>query len=608
MAIRPHEAYWFDLYVPREQTVYAVEALASTNLVQLEVDPKHHSTLNIELLRDTITQYKEIKKQYGAYLPDPDQFPTLFESTPDEDAAKSLSILSQLGNKFEQLLSRQQKSRNQLQELLLLDEYLRSLGDEQQDLAAIGRETGVLYKAIYSCPRSDDLTETHQPEASVSRPSHSDHHDFYLVVDTPSKGKAIDRYFSDQGCHKINIPDWLESGESGQESRLLEKIGATEVDINKIEEQLKQYKSHEHAGRAVSNLELLGWYIKHASETSFEKKLCYVSGWSSTEDIKSLQKALDKHHIRSVIRLCNPPIGTHPPVTSSHSWWTQPFQIFTSMMGTPGHAEVDPNVILPVIVPLLFGYMFPDVGHGLILTFIGLLLFKRWPASRFLIPCGLVATAFGFLFGEVFGLEDVLPTLWIHPLEDPILIMVVPFVFGILLMLLGLVFNGIEAWWRSEFRSWLLSDAAVLFLYASALVSAIYIDALWITLLTLIWYVMGSLIRARNYDEEDFFSSIGNLAQSVFELVLNTISFLRVGAFALAHAALSAGAVEIISLVDDTSIKLIMFVILHVFIIVIEGFVVFVQTTRLILFEFFIRFLRVDGRIFNPVARPHTSG
>ena len=320
-----------------------------------------------------------------------------------------------------------------------------------------------------------------------------------------------------------------------------------------------------------------------------------------------MQKALDKHHIRSVIRLCNPPIGTHAPVTSSHSWWTQPFQIFTSMMGTPGHAEVDPNVILPVIVPLLFGYMFPDVGHGLILAFIGLLLFKRWPASRFLIPCGLVAATFGYFFGEVFGLEDVLPVIWMHPLEDPLMIMLVPFVFGVLLMLLGLVFNGIEAWWRSEFRTWLLSDAAVLVLYASALISVLYTDALWFTLCGLIWYLTGSLVRARNYDDEDFISAIGSLLQSVFELTINTISFLRVGAFALAHAALSAGATEIISFIDDTSLKLITFVILHIFIIVIEGFVVFVQTTRLILFEFFIRFLRVDGRIFNPVTKPNQS-
>jgi V/A-type H+-transporting ATPase subunit I len=231
-------------------------------------------------------------------------------------------------------------------------------------------------------------------------------------------------------------------------------------------------------------------------------------------------------------------------------------------------------------------------------------MYKRWPDGRFLIPCGLVASAFGILFGEVFALENVIPVIWKHPLQDPVDIMLAPLIFGILLMLLGLVFNGIEAWWRSEFRSWLLSDAAVLTLYASALLSVLYSSALWITLCALIWYLAGVLIRTRYYEDANFIPAIGNLIQSVFELTLNTISFLRVGAFALAHAALSAGAKEIVSLIPDSTVQIILFVILHIFIILIEAFVVFVQTTRLIVFEFFIRFLHVEGRIFKPLKLP----
>ena len=104
MTIRPEEAYWFDLYVPREQTVYAVEALANTNLVQLEVDPVHKSSLNLGVLKDTIAQYKQLAKQYAPYLPEPGVFPTAFESTPDEDAVKSLSVLHGLTGEIDSLL------------------------------------------------------------------------------------------------------------------------------------------------------------------------------------------------------------------------------------------------------------------------------------------------------------------------------------------------------------------------------------------------------------------------------------------------------------------------------------------------------------------------
>jgi V/A-type H+-transporting ATPase subunit I len=42
----------------------------------------------------------------------------------------------------------------------------------------------------------------------------------------------------------------------------------------------------------------------------------------------------------------------------------------------------------------------------------------------------------------------------------------------------------------------------------------------------------------------------------------------------------------------------------NLFAVVLEGLVVFVQTTRLILFEFFTHFLRAEGRLFRPVAGP----
>jgi V/A-type H+-transporting ATPase subunit I len=41
-------------------------------------------------------------------------------------------------------------------------------------------------------------------------------------------------------------------------------------------------------------------------------------------------------------------------------------------------------------------------------------------------------------------------------------------------------------------------------------------------------------------------------------------------------------------------------------VILLEGLVVTIQTTRLILFEFFIRFLQCTGRMFRPLEAPST--
>jgi hypothetical protein len=92
------------------------------------------------------------------------------------------------------------------------------------------------------------------------------------------------------------------------------------------------------------------------------------------------------------------------------------------LWGTPEAREVDPSGLLALLVPLLFGYMFPDVGHGLLLVLFALLFSKRWPDIRFLLPCGLAAMAFGLLFGDLFGFDDLIPALWLKPLEQPIIV------------------------------------------------------------------------------------------------------------------------------------------------------------------------------------------
>ncbi|TNF91834.1 MAG: hypothetical protein EP297_14930 [Gammaproteobacteria bacterium] len=605
MTFRPEEAHWFELYVPHEQTVYAVEALANTNLVELEIDPIHKASLDLRVLKETIYQFRKLEKRYSQYWPAPDHFPTAFESTPDEEARKGLAILADLGVKLDLILHEKNDLVQKLENLLLLKEYLISLEGEKEILASIAHHTEFLFKAIYACPHHCCLAEDDEVDVSLSQVSFGESHDFYLIADTPARQGTISEFFSSSNCICIDVPEWLAVDQLEQEVQLLQEIESVRLDIKRLEQQLNQYKNDTEAGQAVSNLELLSWYVEHAKETSFEKKLCHITGWSSTNDSRMLQKALDRDNIHSIIRFSRPPIGTHPPVTTMYSWWSRPFQLFTSMMGTPGHEEVDPSIVLPFIVPLLFGYMFPDVGHGLMLVVAGLLLYKRWPAGRFLVPCGLVAILFGIIFGEIFGIEGVLTPIWMHPLDDPIAIMLVPLAFGFFLMLLGLVFNGIEAWWRAEFRSWILTDAAVLTLYASALVAVIYTDALWVTIFSLIWYVIGSFLLIKYDPFSSIIAALGHLLQSIFELFINTISFLRVGAFALAHAALTSGLIELLSNIDNAMIHILMLVIFHLVFVVVEGFIVFVQTTRLVLFEFFIRFLRAEGRVFKAMDRPH---
>ncbi len=101
--------------------------------------------------------------------------------------------------------------------------------------------------------------------------------------------------------------------------------------------------------------------------------------------------------------------------------------------------------------------------------------------------------------------------------------------------------------------------------------------------------------------------AVGQLIETVFQLIINTISFIRVGAFALAHAGLSLALIILSNTTSNALLAGIILLIGNIFIIILEGLVVSIQTTRLILFEFFIRFLQGTGRLFHPLTMPSES-
>jgi len=288
-------------------------------------------------------------------------------------------------------------------------------------------------------------------------------------------------------------------------------------------------------------------------------------------------------------------------------WWARPFELFAGMLGTPAGDEADPSRVVAVLVPLLFGYMFGDVGQGLVLLLAGLLLQRRWPLLRILVANGTSSMLFGFVFGSVFGREDVIPALWVHPIDQPLPVLAVPLVAGVLVLLLGLVLNALESWWRGDLRRWLQVDAAVLVMYLSLLAVLFLPGSLAVTGFALAWYVAGSLYGNGTRLLVRAAASAGSLVEQLMQLLINTISFVRVGAFALAHAGLSLAFTIMAESTGSLVAGLLIMLLGNVIVILLEGLVVTIQTTRLILFEFFIRFLRSSGRTFRPLAAPEPA-
>ena len=107
----------------------------------------------------------------------------------------------------------------------------------------------------------------------------------------------------------------------------------------------------------------------------------------------AIQQALDRGGVNAIVRFPPSPSDVQPPMVLENPWWARPFELFAGMIGTPSGDEADPSRLLAVLVPLMFGYMFGDVGHGATIAVAALALrHKLGRFTTFAVIAGLSST------------------------------------------------------------------------------------------------------------------------------------------------------------------------------------------------------------------------
>lgn len=602
-ALRPRQARWFELYVPREDTVYAIEALAATGEVQLEPGMRLASPLDVDKIRRDLAELAEYCKIHHIALPAYEVAPSRLLSSPDETAAQALQYVRHWGERLIALQDEMHGLQTEKENLQLLLKFLAALHEDDTGVELFAHHGDFLTKGIYACPRNHPLNPN--ADDTVIRTITQDDTEFFILAALPDQQAAIDTLIEHSDCLEVRIPEWLPTGKSAQEQAVDGRLAAIEESYLEIQCRIKAHWASAKLKKTLANVAVLHWFLRKAPKVGERGRFCCVSGWSTLPEQNNIESVLNKADIHAVVRHPMPPPASLPPVRLLETWWSRPFRLFKSFGGTPDSNEIDPAFVIPIVVPLLFGFMFPDAGHGLMLLLFGLLFGFHRPQLRFLVPCGFSAIFFGFLFGEVFGIEGVLPVLWFRPLDEPLQVLLVSLLIGSVLILTGMIFSAIEAKWRGSLREWFACDAPMMGLYIATVTGIFYHPALLAIPLLLLWYFIGNVLSRRHGEKADIPGIIGRLLQSCFELLLHNFSFIRIGAFALAHAGLTATVVVLAESIESGIIRLIALIIGHLLVVGIEGLIVFIQTTRLIFFEFFIRFLRADGRPLKPLSLPN---
>ena len=364
-----------------------------------------------------------------------------------------------------------------------------------------------------------------------------------------------------------------------------------------------------------------------------------IVGWVPSGNVAELAEQLKQASGNIIMdtRPLKPTEGHSVPVSLRNPTIFNAFEILVTTFARPRYEEIDPTILIAITFPFLFGAMFGDVGHGLSLSALGalLLFFGLRSSSRgmanmgtIVIICGFSAAVFGFLYGSIFSFEDKITAFWLHPIEHITEVLGIAIGAGVILLSLGYLLNLYNAFRARDWGRFLFDPNGVagLVLYWSllAMIASFAVPSLSaLTPVFIILVVVGALLGVVFSEPLKHLVSghrplihggVGMYAvQTFFELLekfismfSNTMSYVRVGAFAVAHAGLSSAVFVFAALGSGGTNQgigyWVVVVLGNLFIIGFEGMIVGIQTMRLHYYEFFSKFFTGGGASYEPLT------
>ena len=584
---------------------------------------------------------EEVAREAGvelAYAPFPDRLPRKELTAYFDQVEEQVMTLLRRKEELEHTAAESAAAVEQL-------EYLRGIGadlDELWGLEFSRFRYGYLPRETYdsfqdALDQEDDL---------LFVPTTLGPRRVYGVYFTTKQAKSrVDMLFSSLHFTRIN----LEVQPHGTVEQAIAELNAgverMKGEAAQAEGELRALREQER-GRLLSDHA----YLRYHSECrDLRRYACrsrdsfYLVGWVPEDAVAEIQERMAQFsELSCVIDVAADVDRFTPPTKLKNPFLGRVFQPFLEMYGLPSYHEKDPSLLMAVTYCLFFGIMFGDLGQGLCLALLGLVLTKvkgMWLGS-IITCCGLSGALLGCVYGSVFGFEDILPGFKIMEetqlgglgvVSNVLLLLVLSIALGIFMLLLVMAVNIMNGIKQRNFEKIFFgpNGAAGMVFYAGVLIAALAAVAFGVNLLTPA-YVLPVLVLplalmlfreplshlAAGDPEWRSFSLGEVLGTGVFELfetllsyLTNTLSFMRIGAYAITHVGLMLVVHMLAQLAGGVGgpVGIVILVAGNAFVMGFEGLLVGIQVLRLEFYELFGRFYDDGGVPFTPKKIDYTS-
>ena len=354
-------------------------------------------------------------------------------------------------------------------------------------------------------------------------------------------------------------------------------------------------------------------YMAHDNKGAF-----YFVGWIPEDNLKKLIPKLKKDEIEYTIK-SHDEVASTPPTKLKNIKLVKPFESIVKMYGIPNYTETDPSIFVAITAFLMFGFMFGDIGQGAVILIIGLILKKmKKSLESIFVAGGISAIIFGFLYGSIFGKEDIIKGILPSPMDNITNMLIAGMTVGAILIIVAMILNiknGItnkdkgKIFFDKNGLAGLVFYVSVLVLIIGYLLKGKMLISLGLSLALIIIPLLLILFKdnlekiidkKKTQEKSSIVEKIFELIEMLLNIASNTISFVRLAAFAINHVGLCM-AIYILSDMFGSAGSIIVGIIGNIIVIALEGLIVAIQVLRLEYYELFSRFYSGDGKEYIPL-------
>lgn len=543
-----------------------------------------------------------------------------------------INSVSEIKEKIDNINNQYTEYINQIVDLEKENELMQKNYDIIKNLVSVDSKIENLYnlkymKFRYGTVPTKNLEEINRKidntDAIYFELKREEEYTWILYLTTEEFLGKVDSFFNVQDFERI----WLPKEASGTPEEFINQIEKNiKENLTKIDKEKEELRNLRIDAKEIligaykqlllyENVNSLKKYIVHDQNGTF-----YIVLWVSKDNVENIKSILSNY--KNVdYDIFDDDEDIQAPTKLKNIKIFRPFETLIKMYGVPNSKEIDPTGLVAITAFIMFGFMFGDVGHGLVIFILGLILAKRKASLGPVLAIGGISSIiFGVLYGSVFGEEDIIKPILISPMDNIQTMLISGIAVGSIFILIAMIFNIINGIKNKDLQKCLfdkngisgfllygliLADVAVYFLKGQMLIPINVIVIVSIILILLILFgdtISSKLEKKKEQAKTPMVEKIFEIIEMTLSFASNTISFLRLAAFAINHVGLCM-AVYLLADMSSGVGNIAIAIIGNIVVIALEGLIVGIQVLRLEYYELFSRFYEGNGREFKSIKK-----